>query len=110
LALAQAMMLGIASIGSRCGAIPETLGPGGAIIQQQDAEGLRQALETFLISPIRRADAATAGREFALQNYTVAGVAVRYLDALERARCHHAGRDTTSETLKLESIGHGVQG
>jgi L-malate glycosyltransferase len=108
LALAQAMMLGIASIGSDCGAISDTLGPGGAIIQQHDAEGLRQALENFLTTPTLRARAATAGREFALQNYTVEGVAARYLDAFEKARCHHAGRDTTSETLKLESIGRRV--
>lgn len=89
LALAQAMMLGIDSIGSNCGAIPDTLGPGGTIVEQHDAEGLKQALENFLTSPTSRQRAATAGREFALQNYTVERIAARYLEVFEKARNHH---------------------
>lgn len=90
LALAQAMMLGIASIGSNCGAIPDTLGPGGTIVEQHDAEGLKQALDNFLTSPNCRRRAATASREFALQNYTVERIAARYLEVFENARNHHS--------------------
>jgi glycosyltransferase involved in cell wall biosynthesis len=86
LALAQAMMLGIASIGSRCGAIPETLGPGGAVIEQQDIDGLKRALENWLAFPAVRTHAAVTGREFALRNYTVDHVAERYLSAFDRIR------------------------
>ncbi len=108
LALAQAMMLGIASIGSNCGAIPDTLGPGGTIVGQHDAEGLKQALENFLTSPTCRQRAATAGREFALQNYTVESVAARYLEVFEKARNHNAGRYASREALELESIGRKI--
>jgi glycosyltransferase involved in cell wall biosynthesis len=109
LTLAQAMMLGIACIGSNCGAIPDTLGPGGTIVEQHDAEGLKQALENFLISPTCRHRAANAGREFALQNYTVERIAARYLEVFEKARNYHsAGRNVSSEALELESIGRRV--
>jgi len=63
LALAQAMMLGIASIGSRCGAIPDTVGPGGAVIEERDSEGLKRILENWLTSPSRRVGAGTTGRK-----------------------------------------------
>jgi glycosyltransferase involved in cell wall biosynthesis len=109
LALAQAMVLGIASIGSNCGAIPDTLGPGGTIVEQHDAEGLKRALEKFLTSPTCRQRAATAGREFALQNYTVERIAAQYLNAFERARSYHnAGRDMMSESLGVESLGRKI--
>lgn len=109
LALAQAMMLGIASIGSNCGAIPDTLGPGGAIVDQHDVEGLKRALEDFLTSPDRRQRAAITGREFALRNYSLERVAARYLEVFERARNHHnAGRNVRSEALELESLGRKV--
>ncbi len=108
LTLAQAMMLGIASIGSNCGAIPDTLGPGGTIVEQHDAERLKQALEKFLTSPTSRQRAATAGREFALQNYTVERVAARYLEVFEKARNHNAGRYVSREAPELESIGRKI--
>lgn len=108
LTLAQAMMLGIASIGSDCGAIPDTLGPGGVVVGQHDVEALRQALENFLNSPASRQRAATVGREFALQNYTVERVATRHLEVFGKARNHAAGLDLSSEALKLESIGRKV--
>ena len=106
LALAQAMMLGIASIGSNCGAIPDTLGRGGTIVDQHDAGELKRALEKFLTSSNCRQQAATAGREFALQNYTVERIAERYLNAFEKARrSHNAGCDVMSESLGVESLG-----
>jgi len=109
LSLAQAMMLGVASIGSNCGAIPDTLGPNGTIVDQHDGESLRQALEEFLTSPAHRARAAAMGREYALQNYTAQHIAERYLNAFESARSlHNAGRETAKETLELETLGRKV--
>ena len=86
--------------------LTDTLGPGGAVVGQHDAEGLKQALENFLTSPPCRQRAATAGREFALQNYTVESITARYLDVFENARNHHsAGRNLSSDALELESLG-----
>jgi glycosyltransferase involved in cell wall biosynthesis len=86
LALAQAMMLGIASIGSKCGAIPDTLGPGGVVIEQQDIDGLKRSLQNWLTSHTARARAGVAGRDFALRNYTVEHVAERYLTVFDSVR------------------------
>ncbi len=84
LTLAQAMMLGIASIGSSCGAIPEVLGPGGIVFQEGNTEHLVRALEELLKSQARREQLGALGREFALKNYTQEGVAARYLAVFER--------------------------
>ena len=84
LSLAQAMMLGIASIGSSSGAIPEVLGPGGIVFKEGDTEQLVRALEELLSSPVRREQLGALGREFALKNYTEEVVAARYLAAFER--------------------------
>lgn len=109
LALAQAMMSGAACIGSDSGAIPYTLGPGGTVIGQHDSEGLRRALENFLSSPTCRERAATAGREYALQNYTAEHIAERYLNAFDRARSFHTVRkDAAQEALELESLGRKI--
>lgn len=84
LALAQAMILGIASIGSSSGAIPEVLGPGGIVFEEGNTEQLARALEELLSSPARREQLGALGREFALKNYTQEVVAARYLAAFER--------------------------
>jgi glycosyltransferase involved in cell wall biosynthesis len=84
LTLAQAMMLGIASIGSSSGAIPEVLGPGGIVFEEGNTEQLVRALEELLNSPARREQLGQQGRDFALKNYTQEGVAARYLAAFER--------------------------
>jgi glycosyltransferase involved in cell wall biosynthesis len=84
LTLAQAMMLGIASIGSSSGAIPEVLGPGGIVFEEGNTEQLVRALEELLNSPARREQLGQQGRDFALKNYTQEGVAAHYLAAFER--------------------------
>jgi glycosyltransferase involved in cell wall biosynthesis len=103
LTLAQAMMLGIASVGSNSGAIPDTLGRGGTIIDQQDGKGLRHALENFLTSPARRAHAAAVGREYAIENYTAEHIAERYLNAFDRAWSFHNVRHEAARDLELNS-------
>jgi glycosyltransferase involved in cell wall biosynthesis len=86
LSLAQAMLFGIASIGSTCGAIPEVLGPGGMLFEEGQPDGLRQALETLLTSATRRQQVGALGREFALRHFTSETVAARYLNIFETAR------------------------
>jgi glycosyltransferase involved in cell wall biosynthesis len=83
--LAQALMLGIAAIGSSSGAIPEVLGPGGIVFEEGNTEALARALEELLNSRARREQLGALGREFALQNYTQEGVAGRYLAVFEKA-------------------------
>ena len=92
LTLAQAMLVGVASIGSASGAIPEVLGPGGLLFEEGQVEGLERDLESPLVSPERREQVGTLVREFALRNYITEHVAARYLAAFERARrCSAAG-------------------
>jgi glycosyltransferase involved in cell wall biosynthesis len=86
LTLAQAMLTGIASIGSTCGAIPEVLGPGGMVFEEGQLDGLKRALEALLTSATRRQQAGALGREFALRHFTSESVAALYLSAFERAR------------------------
>jgi glycosyltransferase involved in cell wall biosynthesis len=104
LTLAQAMLLGIASIGSMSGAIPEVLGPGGLLFEEGHAEGLARALTTLLTSPAHRQQVGALGRKFALQSYASEKVAARYLGAFERARKSSAAEATAPEASELESV------
>ncbi len=105
LALTQAMMLGIACIGSSSGAIPEMLGPGGIVFEEGSTQQLARALGDLLNSPARREQLGALGREFALKNYTQEGVAARYLAAFEKVlsssfrsqRGEAVGRDAMAE-------------
>lgn len=105
LTLAQAMMLGIASIGSSSGAIPEVLGPGGIVFEEGNTEQLVQALEELLNSPARREQLGALGREFALKNYTQEGVAARYVAVFERV-LHSSPQfqPPRSESVSLEMM------
>jgi glycosyltransferase involved in cell wall biosynthesis len=103
LAMAQAMMLGIPCIGSSSGAIPEVLGPGGLVFEEGRSDDLQEKLETLLCSTEMRQQFGDQARRFALQHYVREGIAARYLEAFEKARCHHnAGSDPTGETLELD--------
>jgi glycosyltransferase involved in cell wall biosynthesis len=84
--LAQAMLLGIPSIGSTSGAIPEVLGSGGLLFEEGQVDGLTQALEGLLVSPATRQELGSRGREVALRDYTSESVGARYLAAFQRAR------------------------
>jgi glycosyltransferase involved in cell wall biosynthesis len=83
--LAQAMLLGIPSIGSTSGAIPEVLGSGGLLFEERQVDGLTQALGDLLASPVNRQEVGARGREVALRDYTSESVGARYLDAFQRA-------------------------
>jgi glycosyltransferase involved in cell wall biosynthesis len=109
LALAQAMMLGIPCIGSTSGSIPEVLGPGGLLFEEGRSDHLQKRLNALLDSMEIQKQLGDQGRRFALQHYTREAIAARYLEAFEKARCHHAGAyNRTSETLELESFARKV--
>lgn len=79
--LAQAMMAGVACIGSSSGAIPEVLGPGGLIFNEGDVGSLTAVLETLLRSKSERERFGREGQAFALQHYTSDKVSAAYLEA-----------------------------
>jgi glycosyltransferase involved in cell wall biosynthesis len=83
LTLAQAMMAGVACIGSSSGAIPEVLGPGGLIFKERDVDDLTCALKRVLESEELRRELGGKARAFALQRYSNAVVASAYLVAFK---------------------------
>jgi glycosyltransferase involved in cell wall biosynthesis len=103
LSLAQAMMLGIACIGSSSGAIPEVLGPDGLIFEERNTEELTRTLEALLRSRAVREQDGARGREFALRNYTLEGVAAQYKAAFERAAGFCAAKNLASRAASLDS-------
>jgi L-malate glycosyltransferase len=84
LTLAQAMMAGVACIGSSSGAIPEVLGDAGLIFEEGSHTHLKDALETLITLPDRRYEFAAAGRRRAIEEFSTSIVAGRYLAALKR--------------------------
>ena len=103
------MSLGIPCIGSTSGAIPEVLGPGGLVFEEGQSDDLQKKLEALLGSTEMRKQFGDQARRFALQHYVREGIAARYLEAFEKARCHHnAGSDTLSEPLELDRSLHKI--
>ena len=80
LALAQAMMAGVACVGSSSGAIPEVLNSHGVIFRERDATDLARALSILLESPALRHELGQSARQHALRHYTNTAVASAYLD------------------------------
>jgi glycosyltransferase involved in cell wall biosynthesis len=81
LTLAQAMMAGVACIGSSSGAIPEVLGPCGMIFKERDVDDLTYSLKRVLESEPLRIELGGKARAFALERYTNKAVASDYLTA-----------------------------
>jgi glycosyltransferase involved in cell wall biosynthesis len=80
LVLAMAMLAGVPCIGSSSGAIPDVIGSGGLIFQEKDVDDLARLLERMLVDVELRESLAVNARNFALQHYTHAAVAVAYMD------------------------------
>lgn len=99
LALAQAMMSGIACVGSSSGAIPEVLGPGGLIFDEERSDDLQKNLTTLLDSPVLRKQLGDEGRRFALQHYTRERVAAQYLAVFDRMRTRPSGQPGAESKL-----------
>ena len=79
LTLAQAMMAGAACVGSSSGAIPEVIGTAGLVVPERNVDSLAQALEILLLSESIRESLRAKARTVALQRFTNASVAARYL-------------------------------
>jgi glycosyltransferase involved in cell wall biosynthesis len=86
LTLAQAMMAGVACIGSSSGAIPDVLGPGGLIVKEKDPRELEAALERMLQCAELRAKFGEAAHAFAIGRYSDVAVARAYLAAFHTLR------------------------
>ncbi len=86
LTLAQAMMLGVASVGSSSGAIPEVLGSGGLVVPEKNILELSKALESLMANRALRRELGARARKFALRHYALDRVAEEYLAIFERAQ------------------------
>lgn len=86
LTLAQAMMAGVACVGSSSGAIPEVLGQAGAVFEEGDVRQLSDVLARLLLSPEERVRLGQAARALALTRYTNHAVASAQLTAFASLR------------------------
>jgi L-malate glycosyltransferase len=84
LTLAQAMMAGVACIGSSSGAIPDVIGPGGLVFEEGNIESLTSNLLTLIESSKKRAEFGEKGKEFAYSKYTTTAVAQAYLNLFQK--------------------------
>jgi glycosyltransferase involved in cell wall biosynthesis len=102
LSLAQAMLLGIASIGSTSGAIPEVLASTGLLFEEKNVDGLTHALETLLTSEETRRAIADAERRLALKRYTSETVAASYLEIFRKAQRREVGKTHVTQKTVSE--------
>ncbi|MGQ0671247.1 MAG: glycosyltransferase, partial [Actinomycetota bacterium] len=75
LVLAEAMLSGVAVVGSSSGAIPEVIGDGGLVFPEGDWHALRAHLQSLADDPGRRAEIAARGRDRALRLYSATALA-----------------------------------
>lgn len=82
--LAQAMMAGVACIGSSSGAIPEVLDSSGMIVPENNREALAHALCELICSPAQRQVLGQHAKEIAWQHYTNRTVAQSQLAEIKK--------------------------
>ena len=75
LALAEAMLCGVAVVGSDFGAIPEMIDDAGLVFPEGDTDALRVQLARLRDAPAFRRDLADAGRHRALAMYSATALA-----------------------------------
>ena len=75
LVLPEAMLSGVAVIGSDSGAIPEVIGDGGLIFPEGDRRALSTAIADLRDNPRQREDLARRGRTRALRLYSASALA-----------------------------------
>jgi glycosyltransferase involved in cell wall biosynthesis len=96
LVLAEAMLSGVAVIGTDSGAIPEVIGDGGLIFPERDLSALTSHLKALMDRPARRAEFARRGRERALRLYSATALADQtyelYRELVARRAAEHATR------------------
>jgi glycosyltransferase involved in cell wall biosynthesis len=97
LTLAQAMMLGIPSIVSDSGALPEVAGNSALVVAERTVSELRAALAALIVSPTLRRELGDRARVRAMRLYTNDVVAARTYEALQQALARRAGSRTCSQ-------------
>lgn len=75
----EAMAHGIPAVVTRTGALPEVVGDGGIVVDEEDVAGLAQALERLCTDPAERARLGAQARQRVLREYTDAAVADKTL-------------------------------
>lgn len=84
-ALLQAMSCGVPAVGTTSGIIPEILtGPDNALVEPGSPEALAGALIDLIDDPSRRARLAEAGRDAALDRYSLESVARSHAEIFTR--------------------------
>jgi glycosyltransferase involved in cell wall biosynthesis len=90
LTLAQAMLTGLACIGSASGAIPDVLGDAGIIVPENDIDQLAAALEKLLGSESLRRALGEKARAMALRRFTNGIVARDYFMLFKNLDVDHS--------------------
>lgn len=76
--LAEAMLSGVAVVGSDSGAIPEVIGDAGLIFPEGDTSALAGCLERLQADPALRVELAERGRQRALARFCTSALADRF--------------------------------
>ncbi|MGB6546260.1 MAG: glycosyltransferase family 4 protein [Candidatus Acidiferrales bacterium] len=100
LTLAQAMMLGLPSIVSNSGALPEVAGDAAIVTRERDASGLRSALGALIASDVLRREIGDRARARALRLFTNDAVAARTYEGFEHALARRTGFRARSGLLR----------
>jgi glycosyltransferase involved in cell wall biosynthesis len=84
--LAEAMLAGVAIVGSDSGAIPEVIGNAGLIFPEGDVAGLRDRLVFLMDHPEERQKMAEAGKRRAMARFTDEAIARATLEVYQAVR------------------------
>jgi glycosyltransferase involved in cell wall biosynthesis len=97
LVLVEAMLSGVAVIGSDSGAIPEVIGDGGLIFPEGNIPALADRLQQLLDDPARLRELAGRGRQRALNHYSTTALATQFYSfCVELLSSHHRNKDAHS--------------
>ena len=88
--LAQAMLSGVPCVGSSSGAIPDVIGPGGAVFNEGDTTALLNELLRLIDSPSERSRLGEQAQSYALAHYSQEAVASAYLAAFRQSEATHS--------------------
>jgi glycosyltransferase involved in cell wall biosynthesis len=109
LTLAQAMMLGIPSIVSSSGALPEVAEDAAIVVPECNVRELQAALDVLIASPDLRRELGDRARVRALRLFTNDVVAARTYGAFEQALARKTGSRARSQFARPE-CDHGLDG
>jgi glycosyltransferase involved in cell wall biosynthesis len=90
LTLAQAMLAGVACVGTASGAIPDVIGDAGLIVPERNIEALAEALGKLCQSDELRCEMKARARAFALERYTAEAIAGQYFLLFKTIVCRSA--------------------